>query len=199
MCILCVKYSCWAHAAIEITLLVASELAQKYPNSNHVIQTHNALLHWLRLTGHATPSISYPTLRIFGALLGLAASWIRYLCFRELGRHFTFYVAVLEDHKLVTTGPYAVVRHPSYTMAFLKYISNFLWYATPGAWLWESGFYEAKVSFLFIGPSVLAFLLFTGLMITRPGKEDEMLKKEFGKTWDQWAKRVPYRLVPGVY
>jgi len=33
----------------------------------------------------------------------------------------------------------------------------------------------------------------------RMDKEDAMLEKTFGETWRAWAKRVPCRLVPGVY
>ena len=32
-----------------------------------------------------------------------------------LGRHFRAAVRILDDHKLVTKGPYKVLRHPSYT------------------------------------------------------------------------------------
>ena len=38
-----------------------------------------------------------------------------------------------------------------------------------------------------------------GMVMTRPQKEDELLRKEFGKKWDQWAEVVRYRLIPGVY
>jgi len=33
----------------------------------------------------------------------------------------------------------------------------------------------------------------------RMNKEDAMLEENFGEAWRAWAKRVPYRLVPGVY
>ncbi len=171
----------------------------QYPNSKHVIQAHRILLHLVRFGDPPSLSVFYPPLRVFAALLALAVNWTRYLCYRELGRHFTFQVAILRNHKLVTTGPYAVVRHPSYTMAFFMFIANFLWHASPGAWLWESGFYEMKASWVFLAPSVLTFFLFMFIMITRPRKEDELLKKEFGKKWEEWAEAVPSRLIPGVY
>ena len=194
-----IQYSCWAHAVIEISVLVASAFNQKYPNFKHEIKAYHILLHSVRFGDSPSPSISYPPLRIFAALLALAVNWARYLCYRELGRYFTFQIAIFGDHKLVTTGPYAIVRHPSYTMAFLMFIANFLSHASPGAWLWESRFYEMKLSWFFLVPSVLTFFLFMFIMITRPGKEDELLKKEFGKKWEEWAEAVPYRLIPGVY
>ncbi|KAF9644887.1 hypothetical protein BDM02DRAFT_829359, partial [Thelephora ganbajun] len=39
---------------------------------------------------------------------------LRLFSFRTLGRHFTYQLAILPSHKLVTTGPYAYIRHPSY-------------------------------------------------------------------------------------
>ncbi len=30
-------------------------------------------------------------------------------------------------------------------------------------------------------------------------KEDDMLRKEFGRSWEQWVERVPYRIIPGIY
>lgn len=37
------------------------------------------------------------------------------------------------------------------------------------------------------------------LLCKRMDKEDAMLERNFGEAWRAWAKRVPYRLVPGVY
>ena len=184
---------------IEITLVVSPALFQQYPHSELAIQANYILRDSFLRRNLTNQSISYPPLRVFAALLALGANWTRYLCYRELGRQYTFQVAIIKDHKLITTGPYSIVRHPSYAAAFLKYISNFLWHASPGAWLWESRFYETKISWLFLAPSLLMFYLFVQIIMTRPQKEDELLKKEFGKKWEEWAEAVPYRLIPGVY
>ena len=184
---------------IEICLLVASALVQQYPNSKLAIRANHFLLNSFLLGRSPNQTISYPPLRVFGALLALAANWTRYLCFRELGRQFTFHVAIVKDHKLITTGPYSIVRHPAYTSSCLKHLGNFLWHCTAGAWLVESKFYEWTLAWLFIFPSFLMFSFFMGMVMTRPQKEDELLRKEFGKKWDQWAEVVRYRLIPGVY
>lgn len=34
-----------------------------------------------------------------------------------------------------------------------------------------------------------------GLM-DRMGKEDELMKQQFGEEWKKWAKTVPYKLIP---
>ena len=48
---------------------------------------------------------------------------IRYKCYRTLGSMFTFEMSIRKDHILVTSGPYAIVRHPSYTGIILVAIA----------------------------------------------------------------------------
>ncbi|KAG1779990.1 hypothetical protein EV702DRAFT_1266900 [Suillus placidus] len=52
----------------------------------------------------------------------VAGGFLRWWCFCTLGRFFTFKLSVRQEHKLVTTGPYAVrvVRHPSYAGTLLR-------------------------------------------------------------------------------
>lgn len=38
-----------------------------------------------------------------------------------------------------------------------------------------------------------------GTVLLRVAKEEQMLKRAFGKQWREWAKRVPYKLFPGIY
>lgn len=45
---------------------------------------------------------------------------------------------------------------------------------------------------------VFVSTLTTGLML-RMSKEDIALKKEFGNQWDNWARIVPYSIIPWVY
>jgi protein-S-isoprenylcysteine O-methyltransferase Ste14 len=39
---------------------------------------------------------------------------LRLWCFRTLGRYFTFAVMTSGDQPVIDTGPYALLRHPSY-------------------------------------------------------------------------------------
>jgi protein-S-isoprenylcysteine O-methyltransferase Ste14 len=51
--------------------------------------------------------------------VAVAAVWggvgLRWWSFRTLGRYFTFTVMTSADQPIITTGPYRVLRHPSYT------------------------------------------------------------------------------------
>jgi protein-S-isoprenylcysteine O-methyltransferase Ste14 len=49
----------------------------------------------------------------------IAGSLLRRHCFRVLGRFFTGAVTIQKDHRLIDTGAYHFVRHPSYTAALL--------------------------------------------------------------------------------
>ncbi len=54
-----------------------------------------------------------------GAAIALAGFALRYWSIQVLGRFFTAEVRVAGDHEVVTSGPYRVLRHPSYTGAML--------------------------------------------------------------------------------
>ena len=42
-------------------------------------------------------------------------------------------------------------------------------------------------------------ILLTVLAFARVPKEDTALRNQFGKKWDDWAKRVPYAIIPGIF
>ncbi|KAF9478554.1 hypothetical protein BDN70DRAFT_933264 [Pholiota conissans] len=194
------KYSCWIHCLIETITLVLPVLSQKSNQSSTITWATNAFFEgFLHSASEENKAIFFPPLRVLGALFVLSGSTIRYLCYRELGRHFTFQVALLDDHFLITTGPYGIVRHPSYIGGMTMNIGMLMWHATPGSWLLQSKFYTKPVAWLGIIPTLFSLSMLISIEILRPRMEDEMLKKEFGKKWDEWASRVPYRLVPGVY
>ena len=56
--------------------------------------------------------------RLTAAWIGLAVLvcgiGLRLWCFRALGQYFTFTVQTSGDQQVVSTGPYRIVRHPSY-------------------------------------------------------------------------------------
>lgn len=36
-------------------------------------------------------------------------------------------------------------------------------------------------------------------MFTRAVTEDALMKNEFGKEWEEWAQKVRYRIIPGIW
>lgn len=49
------------------------------------------------------------------SVVAAISAYIRYICYTKLGPLYTFEVSIQPGHKLVTTGPYAYVRHPAYS------------------------------------------------------------------------------------
>ena len=80
--------------------------------------------------------------------------------------------------KVIDTGPYAVVRHPMYAGAFLYLLGTPL---VLGSW---------------IGLAVLPAIM--GLLILRIFIEEAALRKGL-PGYSEYATRVRYRLVPGVW
>ncbi|EGN98773.1 hypothetical protein SERLA73DRAFT_160444 [Serpula lacrymans var. lacrymans S7.3] len=124
-----------------------------------------------------------------GTTLSSAAGLLRWACYRALGRLFTFHLSVRKDHRLVTDGPYSIVRHPSYTATALCVLGAFTMHGAPGSWLRSSGVADN----MFVRGAALSWTAVTGMcaimLFMRCPKEDEMMKREFGKEWEEWAGR----------
>jgi protein-S-isoprenylcysteine O-methyltransferase Ste14 len=64
-----------------------------------------------------------PRLEAGGVLVGMAVAIggmaLRLWAVRTLGQYFTYVVKVTPDQKVVDTGPYRLIRHPSYTGGLL--------------------------------------------------------------------------------
>ncbi|KAF8892989.1 hypothetical protein BD779DRAFT_1135420 [Infundibulicybe gibba] len=134
-----------------------------------------------------------------GVALIISGAYLRSRCYKALGNLFTFERAILPGHRLVTTGPYSVVRHPSYAGMMLVYLGLSMCHYDHNSWLWQSSVLDTRAGRVLVGSLVaaMAFTLFPLLM--RVPKEDATLKKEFGEQWEQWARRVPYAVIPGIY
>ncbi len=84
--------------------------------------------------------------------------------------------ALYVGHRLVTSGPFALVRHPMYLGALIGSVGGVLLYRT-----W---------TMLFILPHVPVFWV-------RARREEQALAAEFGDAWTAYARRVPAG-VPGL-
>jgi protein-S-isoprenylcysteine O-methyltransferase len=57
-----------------------------------------------------------------GAALFAAGLALRWYAILYLGRFFTVNVAISRDHRLIDTGPYRFIRHPSYSGALVAFV-----------------------------------------------------------------------------
>lgn len=136
---------------------------------------------------------------LVGSALVTLGGLLRVWCFRTLGQHFTFEMSLLKDHKLVTSGPYNLIRHPSYTGGAALLFGALLSRGTAGSWLRESGFAYTSAGKVICGVWALIALLSLPGFVARVRAEDAFLRKEFGQQWVEWSRRVPYTLFPYIY
>jgi len=116
-------------------------------------------------------------LRWLGLLVSIAGSVLMIWAPVYLGRYFSTRVTIQKDHKLVTDGPYALVRHPRYT----------------GCLGWGLGL---PLVFLSL-PGLAAALLYCLTFVWRIRDEERLLADHFGEQWTAYAARTK-RVVPHV-
>ncbi|KAJ7065668.1 hypothetical protein C8F01DRAFT_1126357 [Mycena amicta] len=187
-----VKALFWTCGLAEVAVLVAEKLS---PNAAWT----RTVLHFLD-NGDGAHRLSLTRTFLLGAVLNFSGTALRLHCYARLRHFFTFELGVQPTQHLITTGVYSVVRHPSYTGALLAGVGVALCALTPGAWAVEcvlgTGEQRTRVlSGIWVGGLSLACLGLRSRMI----KEDRMLFERFGKEWEEWARRVPYWVFPGVY
>ncbi|KAH7924997.1 hypothetical protein BV22DRAFT_1012119 [Leucogyrophana mollusca] len=179
-----------AYTAINPTSVVSRSIISylvRRPNADDVISQ----------VGRLTPAF------LAGCCLSLTGSLLRSYCYHVLGRLFTFELSIRQQHKLVTSGPYSFVRHPSYTGALCVAMGISLCHLNPRSWLVTcSGLFptsDAGITNTLVGAwACICTVVYFGLK-SRMEKEDAMLEGTFGTEWRLWAKKVPCRLIPWVY
>jgi protein-S-isoprenylcysteine O-methyltransferase len=115
-------------------------------------------------------------LGIATVIAGLALRWYSII---YLGRFFTVNVEIAADHQLIDSGPYRLLRHPSYTGALMAFYGLALCTMN-----WVS------LAIMTVGPTI-AFLY-------RIHVEEIALSGAFGERYRQYVQRTA-RLIPGVY
>jgi protein-S-isoprenylcysteine O-methyltransferase Ste14 len=96
----------------------------------------------------------------------------------QLGTQFSVQVAIQNEHRLVTEGPYRFLRHPRYLGMIV---------------------FSAGISLVF--RSWLALILvavITVVLLWRINDEEALMHEEFGAAWDSYC-RTSWRLVPWIY
>ena len=106
-----------------------------------------------------------------GGVLRLAPVFI-------LGRRFSGLVAIQPEHRLVTDGLYAVIRHPSYLGLLVSVLG------------WGLAFRS--------GVGVAIAVLMLVVLLARIEAEERLLSETFGAEYDAYRRRT-WRLVPYVY
>ena len=72
------------------------------------------------------------TIAIIASALALASGLFAVAAVRRLGAQWSFVARVTESHELITSGPYAIVRHPIYAAMLGLLIATGLTFGTLG-------------------------------------------------------------------
>jgi protein-S-isoprenylcysteine O-methyltransferase Ste14 len=124
-------------------------------------------------------SVLLMRLHTAGALMFLAGLLWRGYAILYLGRFFTVNVALAADHRLIDTGPYRYLRHPSYTGTLLEFLGFGIIF---GNWL-----------------SLALLLVPTWLVFNRRmAIEERALTDALGEDYRNYMTRTR-RLIPGLY
>ena len=118
------------------------------------------------------------TVRWVGFFLYSGGGVLRLAPVFVLGRRFSGLVAIQPEHRLVTSGLYGVIRHPSYLGLLVLVLG------------WGLAFRS--------GVGVVIALLMLAVVLARIQAEERLLGETFGAEYDAYRGRT-WRLVPCVY
>lgn len=114
-----------------------------------------------------------------GVMVFAAGLALRAWAVHELGRFFKFTVVVQQGHRVVDSGPYRLIRHPSYT----------------GLLMIELGLGAMLGTWLSIPAAVLPPLIAFAIRLL---SEERFLAQELGEPYRAYMERTD-RLIPGVW
>ena len=117
-------------------------------------------------------------LRYLGLALYAGGNLLALVALRALGKQYSGYVTLQEDHQLVQTGIYGVIRHPIYLRVFLVMLGLPLLFRS---WL-----------------AVPALALGAVFAAVRIRQEEKLLAEQFGAEFEAYRRRT-WRLLPFVY
>ncbi|HEY6369367.1 MAG TPA: isoprenylcysteine carboxylmethyltransferase family protein [Candidatus Sulfotelmatobacter sp.] len=116
---------------------------------------------------------------VFTVAIAAGSGWLIETAVRTLGKQWALRARLVEEHKLITVGPYAYMRNPIYTGMLGMLIATGLatehWIALP-----------------------VAVIIFVGGMVIRVRSEEKLLRAAFGEEFEAYARRVP-AILPGIY
>jgi protein-S-isoprenylcysteine O-methyltransferase len=127
-----------------------------------------------------TPAVlEMPWLRVVSLLVLMSGLILRWVAVFSLGRAFSANVAILDSHKVMKSGLYRWMRHPSYTGLLMCLLGVALHTRN---WM--------AILVIFVPPTVA--------LLYRIHIEEIALREHFGEEYVSYSQETK-RLVPGIY
>ena len=116
---------------------------------------------------------------VFTMIVVIGSVWFVSAAVRTLGKHWSIAARVVEGHKLVTEGPYRIVRNPIYAGMFGMLLATGL---AISHWV----------------GLVIAIAVFAVGTLIRVQSEEKLLREAFGAEFAAYERRVP-ALIPFLF
>jgi protein-S-isoprenylcysteine O-methyltransferase Ste14 len=116
-------------------------------------------------------------IRLIGLVVYIVFSWFQVRIYKIMGENFSNEIVVLKNHKLVTKGPFRVIRHPYYFGQILS----------------DLGVSVALLSYI-VFPLVIIEI---PLLIMRSFREEKLLAKHFKDEFDSYKKKTGF-IIPFI-
>ena len=133
-------------------------------------------------------------LTMIGYTLMLIGGLGRIWCYRTLGQFFTYEITIQDSHKLVQNGPYAYIRHPSYTSISMVTVGLFLVHRRIAYFFPDKAWVQMQFG---VGGFCICCLILTALIARRVRHEERELQKKFGSEWIGYS-ATRKRFIPGL-
>jgi protein-S-isoprenylcysteine O-methyltransferase Ste14 len=118
-------------------------------------------------------------LGILTVALGIGSLWLVAAAIRTLGKQWAVTARLIEGHRLVTEGPYSLVRNPIYTGMLGMLLAT-------------------GVALRHWVELILGTVLFAIGLGIRVRSEEKLLRSAFGQEFEEYARHVP-AVLPGIY
>lgn len=167
----------WEFAARNAAPAKTSE--SRFSRAIHVSLANVAvLLELVTIRGLGRFSPASPLIMTAGLAVEAAGLYLAIWARRHLGRNWSGEITIKEDHQLIRTGPYGLLRHPIYTGLLGMYAGTAL---VTGEWL------------ALVGVAMAVFAYWRKIRL-----EEANLNVAFGPDYDAYRRKT-WALVPGLY
>ena len=140
------------------------------------ISVFSSVIEWAYFTPDKSQINSVTVIGFIFLLIGIC---FRVWSINVLGKNFTATVKITREHELIKTGPYKLIRHPSYLGAFVAII---------GCPVFLNNTYTIFISCIAM---IIAYYF-------RINLEEKTLSNHFGKYYEDYKKDT-YRLLPLIW
>lgn len=149
-----------------------------------LLQSIGYALAWIIPRANFAPIVPMPkwteiAVTVAALVLAALSLWLMWRAIIALGRQWAYVARIVEGHRLITEGPYNLVRNPIYTGMFGILVATGL----------------AASRWPMLIAAIICFLCGTWIRVRR---EENLLRQSFGAEFEVYRSRVP-ALIPWLF